>query len=491
VLPGTRHVYPNPEHSILAPKVSHLSHRRVDLEPEATGLVEAVAKDSLGWELGIQPGDRILSLNDRPVVDVLDFQFHVHAEQVRLEVERGGAIERFNLDLDGDEYWGITFADPTFDGVRICENGCPFCFIKQIPKGMRRSLYVMDDDYRYSMLYGAFVTLTNLSEEDWERIESERLGPLHVSVHATNPELRALLVGNPIGAEILTHLGRLERAGIEFHAQLVLCPGVNDGPELDRSLSDLQQFSNLASIAGVPVGLTRFGQERQSKQLRLSRKCMQTLPGNQIQVRRYNAGEAEAVVEHASLWQQRFRKERGETFFYLGDEFYLMTGREVPTGAMYDGFPQIEDGIGITRHLLDDVDRLVRRSRRGELQGARGVVACGTLIGPTMDRIVGRLNQECGTALRLHIIDNEFFGSEINVSGLLTGADVSGQLAGKTHGDPVYISSRTISDRTHTMLDDMTMKELSERLQTPVVPALTFSDVARDMRSRKANLTAA
>ncbi len=475
----------------MAPKVSPLSHRRVDLEPEATGIVDAVAPESLAWELGIQAGDRIVSLNDRPVVDVLDFQFHAHSEDVRLEVERGGAIERFSLELHGDEYWGITFADATFDGVRICENACPFCFIKQIPKGMRRSLYVMDDDYRYSMLYGSFVTLTNLSEEDWERIESERLGPLHVSVHATNPDLRAALVGNRRGADILSDLARLERAGIEFHAQLVLCPGVNDGPELDRSLTDLSQFSNLASIAGVPVGLTRFGQERQSKQLRLSRTCMRTLPGSQIHVRRYLADEAAVVIDHASRWQREFRRERGETFFYLGDEFYLMTGMEVPSATMYDGFPQIEDGIGITRHLLDDVDRLIRRSKRGALQGAPGVVACGTLIGPTMSGVVGRLNQECGTELRLEIIENQFFGPEINVSGLMTGGDLVAQLTGKVGDRPVYISTRTISDRTHTMLDDMTIVDVSDQLGVPVVPALTFTDVARDMRSRLGNRAAA
>lgn len=475
----------------MAPKVSPLSHRRVDLEPEATGIVDAVAPESLAWELGIQAGDRIVSLNDRPVVDVLDFQFHVHSEDVRIEVERGGAIERFSLELHGDEYWGITFADATFDGVRICENACPFCFIKQIPKGMRRSLYVMDDDYRYSMLYGSFVTLTNLSEEDWQRIESERLGPLHVSVHATNPELRSALVGNRRGAEILSDLARLERAGIEFHAQLVLCPGVNDGPELDRSLTDLSRFSNLASIAGVPVGLTRFGQERQSKQLRLSRTCMRTLPGSQIHVRRYLPEEAAAVIDHASRWQKNFRRQRGETFFYLGDEFYLMTGMDVPSAAMYDGFPQIEDGIGITRHLLDDVDRLIRRSKRGALQGAPGIVACGTLIGPTMAEIVGRMNQECGTELQVEIIENNFFGPEINVSGLMTGGDLVAHLTGKTADRPVYISTRTISDRTHTMLDDMTVSEVGEQLGVPVVPALTFTDVARDMRARLSNRPAA
>src|SRR5215213_10886870 len=256
----------------MAPVLSKLSNRRVDLIPETPGVVAAVAPGSLGEELGIAVGDRVVSISGRPVLDALDFQFHAQTERAVFEVERAGIVKRHELFLEGDEYWGITFADPTFDGVRICENACPFCFIKQIPKGMRKSLYVMDDDYRYSMLYGSFVTLTNLTEEDWRRIEEQHISPLHVSVHSTNPELRVALVGNPRGANVLEDLARLERAGIDFHAQLVLCPGVNDGPQLDRSLSDLSTFgSRLRSIAGVPVGLSRHGQERQSRQLRLSR----------------------------------------------------------------------------------------------------------------------------------------------------------------------------------------------------------------------------
>ena len=216
------------------PVVSPLSHRRVDLIPSTTGIVSAVAPGSLAAELGIAAGDRIVSINDNPLLDAIDFQFNAQSEKVSFEVERQGIIVRHDLDLEGDEFWGITFGDPTFDGVRICENACPFCFIKQIPKGMRKSLYVMDDDFRYSMLYGAFVTLTNLDEADWQRIEREKISPMHVSVHATNPELRVALVGNPKGAQILDDLARLERAGIDFHAQLVMVPGVNDGEELDR-----------------------------------------------------------------------------------------------------------------------------------------------------------------------------------------------------------------------------------------------------------------
>lgn len=447
-------------------------------------MVAAVAPGSLGDELGIRPGDRVVTIGGRPVVDALDFQFHAQADRAVFEIERDGQVRRLELFLEGDEFWGITFADPTFDGVRICENACPFCFIKQIPKGMRKSLYVMDDDYRYSMLYGNFVTLTNLTEEDWRRIEEQRLGPMHVSVHATNPDLRVALVGNPRGARILDDLARLERAGIDFHAQLVLCPGVNDGAEVDRSIRELSTFSRLLSIAGVPVGLTRHGQARQSKQLRLSRTCMRLLPGKQIEVRRYEPAEAEAVIAQAEVWQARFRRERGSTFFYLGDEFYLMTGRSVPRSSWYDGFPQIEDGIGITRHLLDNLETLIKRTRPGALAGARGVVACGTLIGATLREAVGRFNAHTGAALEVVVVENRFFGPEINVSGLLTARDLIAGLAGRLDGAPVYVSSRMVSDRTHTLLDDLTIADLSRALDAPVVPCLTMTDLARDLRQR-------
>ena len=363
------------DHICMSPvAVSPLSHRRVDLAPRVPGLVDAVSPASLAMELGIEPGDRIVGINGLPLIDALDFQFQAQAEHVVLDVERDGVLLRYDLELEGDEYWGVTFADPTFDGVRICENACPFCFIKQIPKGMRRSLYVMDDDFRYSMLYGSFVTLTNLTEEDWRRIEEQHISPLHVSVHSTDPELRVALVGNPKAGRIMEDLARLERAGIDFHAQLVLVPGVNDGPKLDRSLRDLATFgSRLRSIAGVPVGLSRHGQERQSQQIRLSRTCMRTLPGKQIAVRRYEPDEALAVIAQAESWQERFLRERGDPFFYLGDEFYLMTGSPVPDTAHYGGFPQIEDGIGITRHFLDAVDGFLRRVKAGRAdRGAQG-----------------------------------------------------------------------------------------------------------------------
>lgn len=477
------------------PVVSPLSHRRVDLVPSVPGTVLAVSPGSLAMELGIEPGDRVLGVNGQPLVDALDFQFQAQSERVVIDVDRQGSILRYDLELEGDEFWGITFEDPTFDGVRVCENACPFCFIKQIPKGMRRSLYVMDDDFRYSMLYGSFVTLTNLSEEDWQRIEEQHISPMHVSVHATNPDLRVQLVGNPKAGKIMNDLARLERAGIDFHCQLVLVPGINDGEEMDRSLRDLSSFGeHLKSIAGVPVGLSKHGQERQSKQMRLSRTCMRRLPGaNQeaIRVRRYEPDEAARVIEQAEVWQERFRRERGDTFYHLGDEFYLMTGREVPSADHYAGFPQVEDGIGITRFFLEETEQYLRRARPGVLQGTAGTIACGTLIAPTMAKAVERFNAHTGSHLIVRGIDNTYLGTEINVSGLLSGGDIVDQLKDEPASGPVFVTKKMVSDRTGTLLDDIRIEDVASSLGRSVHPAEKMGEVAAFLRRRRSLLQVA
>ncbi|HEV2072458.1 MAG TPA: DUF512 domain-containing protein [Thermomicrobiales bacterium] len=468
------------------PVVSPLSHRRVDLVPSVPGTVLAVSPGSLAMELGIEPGDRVLGVNGKPLVDALDFQFQAQSERVVIDVDREGSILRYDLELEGDEFWGVTFEDPTFDGVRVCENACPFCFIKQIPKGMRRSLYVMDDDFRYSMLYGSFVTLTNLSEEDWQRIEEQHISPMHVSVHATNPDLRVELVGNPKAGKIMDDLARLERAGIDFHCQLVLVPGVNDGEEMDRSLRDLSTFGErLKSIAGVPVGLSKHGQERQSKQVRLSRTCMRRLPGvNQeaIRVRRYKPDEAAKVIDQAEVWQERFRNERGDTFYHLGDEFYLMTGREVPDADHYAGFPQVEDGIGITRFFLEEMEQYLRRARPGVLSGTAGTIACGTLVAPTMAEAMERFNAYTGSRLTVRGIDNNYLGTEINVSGLLSGADLIEQLKDEPANGPIFVTKKMISDRTGTLLDDTRIEDVASQLGRAIHPAEKMGEVAAYLR---------
>ncbi|HEX5500371.1 MAG TPA: DUF512 domain-containing protein, partial [Thermomicrobiales bacterium] len=266
---------------------------------------------------------------------------------------------------------------------------------------------------------------------------------------------------------------------------------VNDGAAMDRSLEDLATFRRLRSIAGVPVGLSRHGQERQSKQIRLSRTCMRTLPGKQIHVRRYEPEEALAVIAQAEEWQARFQRERDATFFHLGDEFYLMCGQPVPDTDHYDGFPQIEDGIGITRHFLDSLDRYLVRAHAGGLAGAAGTIACGELIGPTMREAVGRFNRRTGAALDVAPVENVYLGSEINVSGLLSGRDLLEAFARRPADGPLYVSDRMISQRTGTMLDDHSIEDIAAQLGRPVVPAPDLSAVARDLRGRARSRRAA
>ncbi len=456
--------------------------RRVALVPEQSGVIAAIAQGSLSDELGLVPGDRVVSINGVPLKDAIDFQFEASSDDVTLEVETADEVVEFQVERDSEEAWGITFEDPTFDGIHLCENTCPFCFIKQLPKGMRKSLYVMDDDYRYSMLYGNFVTLTNLTEDDWRRIEEQHISPINVSVHATNPDLRVALVGNPKGALIMEDLARLERAGIEYNTQVVLCPGINDGSELDRTIRDLSTCGpHLRSIAVVPVGLSKFGIERQSRRVRLSRTCMRTLPGATLDIRRFELDEAADVIEQVETWQARFKHERSCTFVYLGDEFYLMTGRSVPSASTYDGFPQVEDGIGITRLFLDDVDKLIRRVERDSARGASGVIACGMLIADTMQNAVARVNTHTGSNLRVVPIVNTFFGDQINVSGLLTGGLVRDALADDERRDPVFVSEHMLSKRTQTFLDDMHVEDLQAELGRTVVSAGYLSRVVAQL----------
>ena len=459
--------------------------RRVAEAPERPGRIDAVEPGTLAEEIGLQPGDQIHSVNGADMDDALDFQYLADAEDVTIVVERGNEMLEYEIERELWEPWGITFSDPTFDGIHLCENACPFCFIKQLPKGMRKSLYVMDDDYRYSMMYGNFVTLTNLTEADWQRIEQQRISPINVSVHATDPELRVALVGNPKAADIMDHLARLDRAGIEYNTQVVLCPGVNDGAQLDRTIRDLLESGpNLRSIAIVPVGLSQHGIERQSKRVRLSRTCMRSLPNanqNLLEMRRHTQEEAMDVIRQIHAWQERLRAERGRSFVYLGDEFYLMTGEPVPPSASYDGFPQVEDGIGITRLFLDDAERTLRRRQRTDLTGLGGTIVCGTLIADTMRTTAERLNSRFGTNLRVVQAENTLFGPQINVSGLLTGAIVRDAVEFERSPEPVFISDTMVSRRTHTFLDDMSVDDLSKQLDRPVIPAENFSEVLKQL----------
>jgi NifB/MoaA-like Fe-S oxidoreductase len=410
-------------------------------------------------------------------------------------VERDGEQTVYEVELEGDEVWGLGFSEPTFDGIRRCTNDCPFCFVKQVPRGMRRTLYIKDDDYRYSFLYGNFVTLTNLTEEDWRRIGEQQLSPLNVSVHATDPQLRVDLLRHPRAGNVLDDLRRLASLGIAYNTQLVLNPGVNDGDQFDRSVADLKDLPGILSIAAVPVGITPLGVSRDLRKLEnLARRTDRAMPGLPAStIRHFTPGETRDLIRRAEAWQRRFRRERGETFVYLGDEFYLMPGGTgIPPSRHYDGFPQLEDGIGITRVFLDDWAGLQRRrgARRPDLRGVRATLACATLIAPTMERVVAEFNALTGAALRVRAVPNGYFGPEITVSGLLTGADVLAALRDDPGDGPLLLPRVMFSRLNGLTLDDLSIEQLEAELHRPLLAASNLSGVADELAAHRASAAA-
>ncbi len=331
------------------------------------GVIDSVEPDSPCDRAGIQPGDVLLRINGRKLRDAIDYQFFSADEELlQLDVATGASpnVERsIVIRRDVDEVLGLSFTEPTFSPIRECNNHCPFCFIDQLPGSMRNSLYIRDDDYRYSFLFGNFVTLTNLNERDWERLAEQRLSPLYVSVHATEPALRRLLLGNDRAPDIRRQLERLFSIGIQVHTQIVTCPGMNDGAELERTLQDLTAyFPNVLSIGVVPVGLTRTPGEILAGP---GASCSRILPSAaDLPLRTFRPEEAREVVRQTRRWQRRLRRDHGCSLVYASDEFYLLCDEPVPSAAWYDGYPQYENGIGMVRDLVDDWRRLRRRLRR-------------------------------------------------------------------------------------------------------------------------------
>jgi putative radical SAM enzyme (TIGR03279 family) len=300
---------------------------------------------------------------------------------------------------------GLELADPVPGGIRECNNHCEFCFIRGLPRGLRQSLYVFDDDYRYSFLWGNFLTLTNLSEADWARIGYQRLSPLNVSVHATDPEVRRTLLNNRHAPPILPQLQRLQRLGVRVNAQIVLCAGINDGPVLERSVRDLAALHpTVQSVSVVPVGLTRFSRVRH--------------------IRRPTPNEAEEAVQACERQQKELRRRLGVRFVYPSDELYLLAGRlELPPADAYDGFPVLSNGVGMLRSMLDDWERLLTRRRRSPRR-RKIVWLTGRLAAPALEQMAKRLESFAGWRPCIHVVENRLFGNDVTVSGLLSGSDL-------------------------------------------------------------------
>jgi putative radical SAM enzyme (TIGR03279 family) len=434
-------------------------------------VIAEVYPDGIAQRLGLAPGDKVLRINGLAPADLIEWQWEWACEEVRLEVCQKASdyvgSNSFEIRKGYDEGFGVQFEAPVFDGIRPCSNRCVFCFVDQMPPGCRESLYIKDDDYRLSFLQGSYITLTNLTDADIGRIEAEKLSPLYVSVHATDPAVRAKMLGRSVTDRLMEMLDRLGAAGIAFHSQVVLCPGINDGAVLERTIEDLSRIDAAISVAVVPVGLTGH---------------RQGLPA----LRPVGSEEAEALIRWLGPVQARCLKEKGTRFVWLSDEFYTLAGQDVPDAETYEGYPQWENGVGLVRSLLDEAAEygLPEAVEEGEpLLLAGGIAAMKALAS-----LWERLKAVKGLDVRLLPLENRFFGAMVTASGLLTGKCLVEGLGSLElpAGVAVYLPDVMLKDRQSCFLDGMTASEAASRLGRELVflPQDGYGILAKLMESR-------
>ena len=414
-------------------------------------IVETVEKDSIAQELGIEPGDRLISINGQEIEDIFDYQYYVEDEELLLLIEKAdGEQWELEIEKDADEALGIGFGAGLMDEYRSCCNRCIFCFIDQMPPGMRDTLYFKDDDSRLSFLQGNYVTLTNMSEHDIQRIIKYRLEPINISFQTTNPELRCRMLHNRFAGDALKKVDLLYQGGIEMNGQIVLCKGVNDGEELERSIRDLTRYLPLLrSVSVVPVGLTKF------------RDGLYPLEP-------FTKEEARQVLEIIHRWQKKIYEEYGLHFIHAGDEWYLLAEEEVPEEERYDGYLQLENGVGMLRLLFNEFEDAFRQ-QKGDQRSAELSAATGKLAYPYIRRMAERIEERYpGVKIHVYCIRNDFFGERITVSGLITGGDIIAQLKGKRLGSRLLLPCNMLKADEDVFLDDLTVKEVSDALQVSV-----------------------
>ena len=435
----------------------------------APGVVSGVRPGSLAAEAGIEPGDSILSVNGHVLRDVVDLQFYAAEEEIEVHIRKANGLDDLVVfEKDIDEDLGLEFERATWDDVILCNNNCFFCFLKGLPKGMRKTLYTKDDDYRLSFLHGNFVTLTNLSEDDWARLEEQRLSPLNVSVHATELGLRRHMLSNPTAPDVLDQLRRLGALGIQAHTQIVLCPGVNDGEHLARSIRDLGElYPAVQTVSVVPVGASPKLEEWALKR-------------DGIPLIRPTPRYAREVVGILAPFQKEFRRRFGATIVQCSDEFYVTAGAPIPGAAAYDGFPQYENGIGMVRTMLQDWTttkrRLRARTKPLPLAGRGAIIGTANLIAPVLAGVAAEFSSLTGASVRVQGVTNTVFGERVNVSGLVCGKDYAEQLAGLP-GDIVILPRPSLDYFGEKFLDSMTIGEAEAALGRPVAFAAFWSDV--------------
>ena len=436
--------------------------------PKMYGWVREVVPESPADRAGLQPGDLIRTINGHAVRDLVDYRFYVADEELTIGFERQLNQHEAHINKTYDENLGVLFGEEPAPFIRQCANKCVFCFIKGLPErfaaqpglphGMRSTLYIKDDDYRYSFLFGNFITLTNLKEHDWQRLDEQKLTPLYVSVHTTDPDLRRKMVDGPRAGDIIEHIQRLGSMGITCHTQLVLCPPINDGPQLDRSIADLAALRPIVeSISAVPVGLTKYN------------NMMKT--GDLPPLRHYTLAEAGVVIEQVAQHQRRFEAESpdGYPFVYLSDEWYYITGRDFPPARHYGSYAQIENGVGMTRYLIDQWARGKRKLPAQMSQPRRVTLVTSTMAARVIEQFAADLRRVEGLEVQVLPIVNQFFGPEVTVAGLLCGQDVlDALLANDNLGDLVLLPRVMLDNEGKRFLDDITVEDFKSRLPVPI-----------------------
>ena len=414
-------------------------------------IIKSVEEGSIAWEMGIEPGDRLLQINGSIIEDVFDYHYYTNDEELLILIQKENGEEwELEIEKDYDEDLGIEFEQCLMDEYRSCRNKCMFCFIDQMPKGMRDTLYFKDDDSRLSFLQGNYITLTNMSDHDIQRIVDYHLEPINVSIHTTNPELRCKMLHNRFAGDALKKIQILYDGGITMNGQIVLCKGINDGEELERSIRDMTKWlPNLQSVSVVPVGLTKF------------RDGLYPLEP-------FTKEDAKEVLGIIHKWQKKIYEEYGIHFIHAGDEWYLLAEEELPEEERYDGYLQLENGVGMLRLLLNEFEEAYE-PLAGDGREIHLSMATGKLAYPYLKEMLERLKAKYPNLnVNLFEIRNDFFGERITVAGLITGQDLIAQLKGQDLGDALLLPCSMLRSGEEVFLDDVTVTELSDALQVPI-----------------------
>ena len=415
-------------------------------------MIGKVKEGSIADQLGLETGDYLISVNGHKIEDIFDYQYLTDDEELVVLVEKANGEEwELEIEKDYDVDLGIIFANGLMDDYKSCSNKCMFCFIDQMPKGMRETLYFKDDDSRLSFLQGNYVTLTNMKDKDLDRIIHYHLAPINVSVHTTNPKLRCTMLHNRFAGDILRKIKKLSDAGIEMNGQVVLCRGVNDGEELERTIRELTEFiPNMQSLSIVPVGLTKY------------REGLYPLEP-------FEKEDAKQVLGIIHKWQQYCMDRYGIHFVHAGDEWYLLAEEEIPGEERYDGYIQLENGVGMIRLLENEFREALEQTPADDTIRRSVTLATGRLAAPLLTKLSGLAIQKFpGVSAQVVSIRNDFFGERITVSGLLTGRDIVAQLTGRELGDALLLPCNLLRSGEQTLLDDMTVDDLKRTLQVGI-----------------------